>query len=258
MKRRDFIAVLGGTVGWSLVARAQKSAMPVIGFLSSASPAQWTRNVVAFRQGLNEAGYAEGKNVAIEYRWAEGHYDRLPALAADLVSGHVAVLVATGGPDSALAAKEATSTIPIVFTTGGDPVQLGVVASLGHPGGNATGVYILTGDLNAKRLGLLHEMVPRAATIATLINPTNAGAQVSRTRSVRLRPQLGFSRLSCAPAPSATSTPHSRSSSRNGSARSSSATIRFSMSGASNSWRWRHATQCQQSLNYASSSPPAA
>ena len=177
MKRRDFIAVLGGTVGWSLVARAQKSAMPVIGFLSSASPAQWTRNVVAFRQGLNEAGYAEGKNVAIEYRCAEGHYDRLPALAADLVSGHVAVLVATGGPDSALAAKEATSTIPIVFTTGGDPVQLGVVASLGHPGGNATGVYILTGDLNAKRLGLLHEMVPRAATIATLINPTNAGAQ---------------------------------------------------------------------------------
>jgi putative ABC transport system substrate-binding protein len=177
MKRRDFIAVLGGTVGWSLVARAQKSAMPVIGFLSSASPAQWTRNVVAFRQGLNEAGYAEGKNVAIEYRWVDGHYDRLPALAADLVSGHVAVLVATGGPDSALAAKEATSTIPIVFTTGGDPVQLGVVASLGHPGGNATGVYILTGDLNAKRLGLLHEMVPRAATIATLINPTNAGAQ---------------------------------------------------------------------------------
>jgi putative tryptophan/tyrosine transport system substrate-binding protein len=177
MDRRTFIgSVAGGLLVAPLAARAQKSGIPVIGFLCSASPAQWTANVAGFRQGLSDAGYVEGKNVAIEFRWAEGHYDRLSALAADLVSGHIAVLVATGGPDSAQAAKAATSTIPIVFTTGADPVQLGVVASLGHPGGNATGVSIVTVGLAAKRMELLHELVPKATVIALIVNPNGLNA----------------------------------------------------------------------------------
>jgi putative ABC transport system substrate-binding protein len=177
MDRRAFIAVLGGAVAWSLVARAQKSAMPVIGFLGSASPAQPAPYLAGFRKGLNETGYIEGKNVAIEFRWAEGQYDRLPALAAELVRRQVAVLVATGGPGAALAAKAATSSIPIVFTTGSDPVEFGLVASLGHPGGNATGVTIFTVDLVAKRMELLREVVPKATVIALISNPNTPYAE---------------------------------------------------------------------------------
>jgi putative tryptophan/tyrosine transport system substrate-binding protein len=150
--------------------------MPVVGFLSSVSPGPWTHLVAAFRQGLSEAGYVEGRNVAIEFRWAQGQYDRLPALAADLVHRQVAVLVATGGTMTTLAAKAATTKIPIVFTIGGDPVQLGIVASLARPGGNITGVNIFTSEMGAKRLGLLHQMVPTAALIAVLINPKNPNA----------------------------------------------------------------------------------
>jgi putative tryptophan/tyrosine transport system substrate-binding protein len=171
MDRRTFIGSFAGALlAVPLVARAQKPAMPMIGFLCNASPAQWASYVAAFRKGLNETGYVEGKNLAIEFRWAEGHYDRLPALAADLVRRQVAVLVATGGAGTAQAAKVATSTIPIVFTSGGDPVEFGLVASLSHPGGNATGVSIVTVDLVAKRLGLLHELVPKATTIAYIVN----------------------------------------------------------------------------------------
>ena len=170
MRRRDLLAMLSGVaVIWSLGARAQQTALPVIGVMSAGSPADW--RVAALRQGLSEAGYVDGKNVTIEFRWAEGHFDRLSALAADLVSRHVAVLVAGGGVNTVLAAKAATQTIPIVFMTGGDPVKSGIVASLGRPGGNVTGVSFITMDLNRKRMELLQELVPKATLIAMLVNP---------------------------------------------------------------------------------------
>jgi putative ABC transport system substrate-binding protein len=172
--RRTFIGgVAGGLLVVALVARAQKSARPVIGFLSSGSPAQWASFVSAFRQGLNEVGYIEGKNVAIEFRWADGRYDRLPELAANLVSRQVAVVVASGGAGPALAAKAATSTIPIVYTGVFDPVVIGLVASLGRPGGNVTGVSLFAEELGAKRMEVLREVVPKATVIALLVNPDN-------------------------------------------------------------------------------------
>ena len=183
--RRTFIGrVAGALLAVPLGARAQQPAMRVIGFIGSASAAQWTPFVAAFRKGLGETGYLEGKNVAIEFRWAEGQYDRLPALAADLVRRQVAVLVATGGPGAALAGKAATSTIPIVFTTGSDPVEFGLVASLGHPGGNVTGVTIFTVDLVAKRMELLRELVPKANVIALISNPNTpyAASEVAKAQ----------------------------------------------------------------------------
>src|SRR5262249_34332889 len=178
MNRREFIMLLGGTAAaWPFVARAQQPAMPVIGFVRITTPGDSAPFLVAFKRGLGESGYVQGQNVAIEDRYAFNEVDRLPALMAELVGRLVAVLAATGGTISARAAKSATSTIPIVFTIGDDPVKVGLVASLNKPGGNLTGLSVFSNRLGSKRLGLLHEMVPTASPIAILVNPTNPEAE---------------------------------------------------------------------------------
>ena len=180
--RRTFVAVvMGGLVPWPLVARAQPPTMPMVGFLSSLSARDRSRIVPAFLQGLSEVGYVEGRNLAIEYRWAEGHHDRLPALASDLVRRHVVAIAALSGTPAGLAAKAATATIPIVFAVGGDPVKNGLVGSLSRPSGNITGVTFFTAQLATKRLELLHELVPNTATIGVLVNQKNPPSALEGT-----------------------------------------------------------------------------
>jgi putative ABC transport system substrate-binding protein len=188
VRRRELILLLGAAMTAARAPRAQQKAMPVIGFLGSASPGPFAPMVAAFHQGLSEAGYVAGQNLAIEYRWAEFRYDRLPALAADLVARKVEVIATTGDPHSALAAKNATSTIPIVFSAISDPVALGLVTSLARPGGNLTGVSPMNTELMPKRLELLSELVPQARVIALLVNPTNSSAE-RRIRDVQEAPR---------------------------------------------------------------------
>jgi putative tryptophan/tyrosine transport system substrate-binding protein len=235
--RREFISLLGGAAAWPVAARAQQSAMPVIGFLDSRSPEALTDRLRGFRQGLKDTGYAEGENVAIEYRWAENQLDRLQVLAAELVRRRVAVIATSGGPGVAFAAKAATTTIPIVFAVAEDPVRLGLVASLAQPGGNLTGINFLVGELSAKRLELLRALVPAATRVVVLVNPAQVTNTESTLREVEAAAramglQIQVLNASTSREIDAASAPTP----------SSSATTHSSTLGVSNSSSWRGAT----------------
>ena len=259
MRRRDFIKIVSASAAaWPLAARAQQPTMPVIGFLGTGSPQSDAFRVAAVRQGLIEAGYVEGRNVAFEYRWAEDHYERLPALAAELVRREVAVIASIGGITSAVAAKSATATIPIVFEIGGDPIKLGLVASLSRPGGNITGVSFLVGTLAAKQFEVLHETVPKAVLIGFLVNPTIADAETQTKNALAGRRRSVKNYWSCRPARTASwRRPLSRWS-NSVQVHSLSAVILSSAAGPTSSLNWQHIKKYRRSIFFVSLWRPAA
>jgi putative tryptophan/tyrosine transport system substrate-binding protein len=255
MRRRELIKLLGGVLIAPRGAGAEQKPMPVIGFLGAGSPGALAALTAAFREGLSQTGWVEGQNVMIEYRWAEGHHDRLPALAADLVERKVDVIAAMGGTPPAVAAKGATSTIPIVFA-GGDPVERGLVASLARPGGNLTGVSSL--DLSPKRFEMLSELVPGAKLIALLVNPNNPFAETTTTNAQEAARTKGCSFMSLKSAAKARSMLLSQPSRKPMSTGSSNPATRYSTAGLTNSWRWHHAMPFQRSTTGVNTPRPAA
>jgi putative tryptophan/tyrosine transport system substrate-binding protein len=260
VKRRDFIAALGSAAAWPLAVRAQQRQMLIIGYLSGQAPtaAVAARELTAFRQGLRDVGYVEGQNVVIEYLWAEGEYDRLPALATQLVGRPVAVIVATGSDFAVRAGKAATTTIPIVFSTASDPVAAGLVASLNRPGSNLTGVTTLNQELSQKKLELMHELVPTATDVALLLNPNNLYADVLLRESQAAAGVLGV-RLHVLRAGSERDIGMVVADwAQRGQVRSSSAPMATSVAGVTRLALWYTATRCPRSLDRGNSSPLAA
>jgi putative tryptophan/tyrosine transport system substrate-binding protein len=247
MRRREFIAGLGGAVAWPLAARPQQPTMPVIGFLSAqSSDDDYKQSAVPFLQGLEETGYADGQNVAVEYCWAKNQADRLPGLVADLVRRRVAVIVAVGTAE-ALAAKAATATIPIAFGTAGDPVTLGLVASLNRPGANVTGIADLAGELSPKRLQLVHDLIPKAALFGDILDPVYPATPSITTDLQAARARCACNLLSSMPEPIAISIRPSQPFRDSMLARCWSAAVVSTVRTWNNSWRWRPAMGCPQS-----------
>jgi putative ABC transport system substrate-binding protein len=258
MRRRELIAGIGSAAAWPLTARAQQPATPVVGFINAGSTDASARFVATFRKGLGEIGFIEGQNVAVEYHWLEGQYDRLPALMANLVGRRVAVIVTPGNNTAALAAKAATATIPIVFAVGDDPVKLGLVTSLAQPGGNATGINFFSQELVSKRLGLLHELVPRAVLVAVLVNPANPSSAETALRETREAARtLGLQILVLKASTSNEIDTAFATLVRERADLSSLAPTRFSAVAAFNLPRWRRATRFPRPIFRVNKSKPA-